>query len=131
MVCQAASMCQGVYNKTKISFSSVIIETANTSWSEATQQCYCGSTTRPRKYGRRNMAATTASIRRPIKRLWQPTTRRTLRKSEQTYWVVYNIYCNGAGCLFLSPLYKKHGWVGKNTYCHSPITQGHFQHQPW
>jgi len=51
MVCQAASTCQGVYNKTKISLSSIIIDT-NTLWPEATQQRYCGSTTRPRRYGK-------------------------------------------------------------------------------
>jgi len=47
-------MCQGVYNKTEISLSYVIIETANTSWPEATQQHYCGSTIKQRRYGRRN-----------------------------------------------------------------------------
>jgi len=49
-------MCQGVYNKTEISLSS-IMKDANTSWPEATQQCYCGSTARPRRYGGRSMAA--------------------------------------------------------------------------
>jgi len=77
-----ASMCQGVYNKTKISFSAIIIET-NTSWSEATQQHYCGSTTRPRRYGR-SMAAKTANVRRPIRRLPWNTVRSTLRRGEST-----------------------------------------------
>jgi len=40
---------------------SAIIIDANTSWSEATQQHYCGSTTKPRRYGRRSMAAKMAS----------------------------------------------------------------------
>jgi len=35
---------------------------------EATQQRYCGSTTRPRRYGKRSTAVRKASIRRPIKR---------------------------------------------------------------
>jgi len=79
MVYQVAPMCQGVYNKTEISFLAVIID-ANTSWSEATQQHYCGSTTRPRRYGRRSTAVRIASIRRP----WQLIARSTPRRSEQT-----------------------------------------------
>jgi len=76
----------GVYNKTKISLSSVIIETVNTSWSEATQQRYCGLTTRPRRYGR---VAMMASIRRPIKRPQWPITRSILiRKSERAVAVL-------------------------------------------
>jgi len=48
-----------------MSLSSIIIETANTSWSDATQQRYCGSTTRPRRYGRSKVVKR-ANIRRPI-----------------------------------------------------------------
>jgi len=43
--------CIKGYDKTKISLLVVIID-ANTSWSEATQQSYCGSTTKPRRYDR-------------------------------------------------------------------------------
>jgi len=75
-------MCQGVYNKTEISLSSIIIETANTSWPEATQWHYCGSTIRQRRYGGRSMVAKTANIRRPIKRPRPPIARSTLRRDE-------------------------------------------------
>jgi len=76
-------MCQGVYNRTEISLSSVIIETANTSWPEATQWHYCGSIIKQRRYGGRSMAARMANIRRPIKRLWLPIARSTLRRRDE------------------------------------------------
>jgi len=83
MVCQDASMCQGVYNKTKISLSSVIIETANTPWPEATQWHYCGSTIKQRRYGGRSMVARMANIRRPIKRPQRPIAKSTLRRRDE------------------------------------------------
>jgi len=83
MVCQITSMSYVVYNKTKISLSSVIIETSNTSWSEANQQLYCGSTTRPRRYGRRSMVVKRANIRRPIKRQRPLIARSILRRKNE------------------------------------------------
>jgi len=73
-------MSQGVYNKTKISLSSVIIETANISWPEATQRHYCGSTIKQRRYGGRSMVARMANIRRPIKRLRPPIAKKHPKK---------------------------------------------------
>jgi len=75
-------MYEGLYNKTEISLSSIIIETANTPWPEATQRHYCGSTIKQRRYGRRSMAARMANIRRPIKRPRPPIAKNIQRRDE-------------------------------------------------
>jgi len=70
-----SNAARGIYNNTEITFSAIIRDT-NT---EVTQQCNCRSTTRPRRYGR-SMSARMASMRRPIRRQLQPTTRSALRR---------------------------------------------------
>jgi len=70
---------------------SAIIIDVNTSWSEAAQQHYFESTTRPRRYGRRSIALRKASIRRPIRRPLWPIARSTLRKNEREAQAVLQI----------------------------------------
>jgi len=90
-------MCQGVYNKTKITFSAIVIDVVMDNpevllW--INQKAKRISITRPRRYERRSMADRMASIRRPIRRLLQPTARSNPRRRGRCQYAT-----PGSGCL--------------------------------